>query len=96
MLFRSVDNGEERHPDSDDVAAVDRPVGHDAVQGCHDHRFAQLSVHGGQTRLSIGERRLGEIVAKYGRREVNTYETHLLDYSERMMRAVLRPLGMGR
>jgi len=43
----------------------------------------------------IGERRLGEIVAKYGRREVTTYERHLLDYSERMMRAVLRDIPDG-
>jgi len=43
----------------------------------------------------IGERRLAEIVAKYGRREVERYERHLLDYSERMMRAVLREIPAG-
>jgi N-methylhydantoinase B len=43
----------------------------------------------------IGERRLGEIVAKYGREEVETYERHLLDYSERMMRSVLRGIPNG-
>jgi N-methylhydantoinase B len=43
----------------------------------------------------IGERRLGEIVEKYGRREVETYEHHLLDYSERMMRVVLRRIPPG-
>lgn len=43
----------------------------------------------------IGERRLGEIVKKYGRREVETYERHLLDYSERMMSAVLRRIPRG-
>jgi N-methylhydantoinase B len=43
----------------------------------------------------IGERRLAEIVAKYGRREVESYERHLLEYSERMMRAVLREIPRG-
>ena len=43
----------------------------------------------------IGERRLREIVVKYGRREVETYERHLLDYSERMMRAVLAEIPDG-
>lgn len=43
----------------------------------------------------IGARRLGEIVAKYGRREVETYERHLLDYSARMMRGVLRDIPDG-
>jgi N-methylhydantoinase B len=43
----------------------------------------------------IGERRLREIVSKYGRREVVTYERHLLDYSARMMRAVLRRIPDG-
>ncbi len=44
----------------------------------------------------IGERRLHEITAKYGRREVETYERHLLDYSERMTRAMLRVIPNGR
>jgi len=38
---------------------------------------------------------LSEIVEKYGRREVEAYERHLLDYSERMMRAVLRRIPPG-
>jgi N-methylhydantoinase B len=43
----------------------------------------------------IGERRLGEIVAKYGRREVSTYGRHLLEYSEKMMREALRRIPNG-
>jgi N-methylhydantoinase B len=43
----------------------------------------------------IGERRLREIVAKYGRAETEAYGRHLLDYSERMMRAVLRDIPDG-
>jgi N-methylhydantoinase B len=43
----------------------------------------------------IGERRLTEIVAKYGLAEVEAYERHLLDYSERMMRAVLGDIPNG-
>ena len=43
----------------------------------------------------IGERRLAEMVGKYGRAEVAAYAGHLLDYSERMMRAVLRGLPDG-
>ena len=43
----------------------------------------------------IGERRLREIVAKYGPRDVRAYERHLLNYSERMMRAVLRGIPDG-
>jgi N-methylhydantoinase B len=43
----------------------------------------------------IGERRLAEIVAKYGRREVETYGRHLLEYSARMTRAVLRGIPDG-
>jgi N-methylhydantoinase B len=43
----------------------------------------------------IGERRLAEIVAKYGRREVETYGQHLLEYSARMTRAVLRGIPDG-
>jgi N-methylhydantoinase B len=43
----------------------------------------------------IGERRLREIVAKYGEREVATYGQHLLDYSAAMMRAALRELRPG-
>lgn len=43
----------------------------------------------------IGERRLHEIAAKYGRREVAAYERHLLEYSARMMRSVLRAIPDG-
>jgi N-methylhydantoinase B len=43
----------------------------------------------------VGARRLEEMVRRYGRREVEAYETHLLDYSERMMRAALRSIPAG-
>ncbi len=43
----------------------------------------------------IGERRLGEIVAKYGRNEVKAYGRHLLDYSAAMTRAALRAIPDG-
>ena len=43
----------------------------------------------------IGERRLGEIVAKYGRGEVSTYGRYLLEYSETMMREALRRIPKG-
>lgn len=43
----------------------------------------------------IGERRLLEIVRKYGRGQVEDYCGHLLDYSERMMRAALEDLPKG-
>ncbi len=43
----------------------------------------------------IGERRLIEIVAKYGLGEVATYGRHLLDYSAEMMRAALREIPPG-
>ncbi len=43
----------------------------------------------------IGERRLGEMVEKYGRGEVESYERHLLEYSARMMRAMLRNIPDG-
>ena len=42
-----------------------------------------------------GERRLTEIVAKYGAREVASYGRHLLDYSAEMMRAALREMPSG-
>jgi N-methylhydantoinase B len=42
-----------------------------------------------------GERRLREIVQKYGEREVRTYGRHLLHYSTEMMRAALRELRAG-
>jgi N-methylhydantoinase B len=43
-----------------------------------------------------GARRLEEIVARYGLPEVHAYAGHLLDYSERMMRATLREIPPGR
>ncbi len=43
----------------------------------------------------IGERRLGEIVGKYGRDEVVRYGCHLLDYSAAMMQAALRAIPPG-
>src|SRR5712692_2124446 len=43
----------------------------------------------------IGERRLDEIVDRYGLGEVETYARHLLDYSARMMRAALRKIPAG-
>jgi N-methylhydantoinase B len=42
-----------------------------------------------------GERRLRDIVHKYGEQEVSTYGQHLLDYSADMMRAALRELRAG-
>src|SRR5882757_3869809 len=42
-----------------------------------------------------GERRLSEIVVKYGLSEVTAYGRHLLDYSAEMMRAALRELPNG-
>ncbi len=43
----------------------------------------------------VGERRLGEMVARYGQEEVLRYCRHMLDYSERMMRSVLREIPDG-
>ncbi|HUK30159.1 MAG TPA: hydantoinase B/oxoprolinase family protein [Candidatus Acidoferrum sp.] len=43
----------------------------------------------------IGERRLAEIFAKYGRREIESYARHLLDYSAEMMRIALREIPPG-
>jgi N-methylhydantoinase B len=43
----------------------------------------------------IGERRLGEILRRYGDRETARYERHLLDYSDRMMRGTLRTIPDG-
>jgi N-methylhydantoinase B len=43
----------------------------------------------------IGERRLREMVRKYGRGEVERYGRHLLEYSARMMRAALREIPAG-
>ena len=42
-----------------------------------------------------GARRLEELVAKYGAGQVRAYTSHLLAYSERMMRALLRRLPAG-
>jgi N-methylhydantoinase B len=43
----------------------------------------------------IGERRLAEVVAKYGEGLVRRYGQHLLGYSEAMMRAALKELRPG-
>jgi N-methylhydantoinase B len=43
----------------------------------------------------IGAQRLLEMVAKYGLRTVESYMRHLLDYSERLMRAELAQLPAG-
>jgi N-methylhydantoinase B len=43
----------------------------------------------------IGARRLAEIVARYGRREVARYSGILLEYSAAMMRSVLRTIPKG-
>jgi len=43
----------------------------------------------------IGERRLMEIFAKYGRSEVEEYAKHLLDYSAEMTRAAIRDIPNG-
>ncbi|HEU5410290.1 MAG TPA: hydantoinase B/oxoprolinase family protein [Candidatus Acidoferrales bacterium] len=43
----------------------------------------------------VGERRLLEVVRKYGRRETNTYGRHLLEYSAKMTRAALRQIPDG-
>ncbi|HUJ30006.1 MAG TPA: hydantoinase B/oxoprolinase family protein [Candidatus Acidoferrum sp.] len=43
----------------------------------------------------IGERRLGEIVVRYGRGEVTRYSRFLLEYSDAMMRSVLRGIPNG-
>jgi N-methylhydantoinase B len=43
----------------------------------------------------LGERRLCEVVGKYGLPEVQRYAGYLLDYSEKMMRRVLQSLPPG-
>jgi N-methylhydantoinase B len=43
----------------------------------------------------LGERRLRETVAKYTLKTTDTYAAHLLDYSEKIMRAELRSLESG-
>jgi N-methylhydantoinase B len=43
----------------------------------------------------LGERRLREVVGKYGVSEVELYARHLLDYSERMLRSALHFLKPG-
>ncbi len=43
----------------------------------------------------LGARRLEEMVHRYGAAEVRSYMRHLLDYSERMMRATLRTIPPG-
>lgn len=42
-----------------------------------------------------GERRLLEIIERYGAREATSYCVHLQDYSERMVRALLRTIPQG-
>jgi len=44
----------------------------------------------------LGERRLRETVAKYTVKTTDRYAAHLLDYSEKMMRAELRSLESGK
>jgi N-methylhydantoinase B len=44
----------------------------------------------------VGERRLLEVVRKYGARETAAYGRHLLEYSAEMMRATLREIPDGR
>ena len=43
----------------------------------------------------VGERRLLEVVRKYGRRETDVYGCHLLEYSAKMTRAALRRIPDG-
>ncbi len=43
----------------------------------------------------IGERRLTDMVKKYGRKEVTTYGKHLLDYSAKMMAATILAIPDG-
>jgi len=43
----------------------------------------------------LGERRLREVAGKYGTSEVSRYASHLLDYSERVLRSVLNSLKPG-
>lgn len=43
----------------------------------------------------VGERRLLEVVRKYGRRETDVYGRHLLEYSAKMTRAALRQIHNG-
>ncbi len=43
----------------------------------------------------VGERRIKEVVAKYGLTKVNDLVTELLAYSERLMRAELRNMPAG-
>ena len=44
----------------------------------------------------LGERRLQKIITKYGVRMTDVYATHLLDYSEKVMRAELLSLKPGK
>ena len=43
----------------------------------------------------VGERRLLEVVRKYGRRETDVYGRHLLEYAAKMTRAALRQIPDG-
>lgn len=59
-----------------------------------DERLGDLAAQIAACR--IGERRLLEIVAKYGRRQTSFFAENLLAYSQRMMRAALLRLPRGR
>ena len=55
---RRVDDGDERRPGRDDVAAVDRPVAHDAADGRGHDGVVQLLPHRGEPRAGVGQLRL--------------------------------------
>jgi N-methylhydantoinase B len=58
-----------------------------------DERQGDLAAQIASCRL--GERRLREVVSRYGAVEVDRYAGHLLDYSEKMMRTTVRSLKPG-
>ena len=58
-----------------------------------DERDGDLAAMIGSNRT--GERRLLEILRKYGRREVNCYITELLDYTERLTRHAISSIPNG-
>ena len=59
-----------------------------------EEREGDLAAQMGACR--VGERRLKELVAKYGHVKVDELSEGLLDYSERLMRAELRKMPAGR
>ena len=59
-----------------------------------EEREGDLAAQMGACR--VGERRLKELVAKYGHEKVDELSEGLLDYSERLMRAELRKMPAGR